>query len=141
MNPFSSQHLLPVQTRASSVIEKILSRDFVRCDDAFPKYITSSDIRPGGIPSYLGPGEACALSTPLFGPVKPPQSLCAEIDMLPQLAQPILNIIYRSQNTDFQKQCRSLLRARSVFPICRVELIYPAVPTEEQQCRLRELFG
>ncbi|KAF9778730.1 hypothetical protein BJ322DRAFT_486796 [Thelephora terrestris] len=37
--------------------------------------------------------------------------LGAEIDMFPQVVQPILNIISRSQNPAFQKQCRMLLRS------------------------------
>ena len=42
--------------------------------------------------------------------VKSVQFICAEMDVFPQVAQPMLNIIARSQNPAFQNRCRKLLR-------------------------------
>ena len=42
--------------------------------------------------------------------IKSVQLLCAEMDVFPQVAQPMLNIIARSQNPAFQKRCGKLLR-------------------------------
>ncbi|KAF9651367.1 hypothetical protein BDM02DRAFT_3184620 [Thelephora ganbajun] len=87
VNPFSSQHLLPIQNMVSSVVERVLSRDFVR---RYPL---------------------------IFGVWR--NSIGAEMAMFPQVNQPILNIIARSKNTTFQKQCRRLLRASFVFSSLR----------------------
>ena len=131
MNPFSPQHLLPVQNMVSCVVEKVISRDFVRWDP-LSSMNRSSDARLGVILSSSVLGETYASSIPLFfGLVEPVQSLGTEMDVFPQVAQPILNIIARSQNPAFQGQCRKVLRASIISPICGVELTFAKVAAEE----------
>jgi hypothetical protein len=69
-----------------------------------------TDARLGIILLSSAPGEMCASLSLAFCLIKFVQFLCAEMDVFPQVAQPILNILARSQNPAFQKQCRKLLR-------------------------------
>ena len=66
-----------------------------------------------------------------FALIEPAQSLGTEMDVFPQVAQPVLNIIARSQNNTFQKQCRRILKASIVFLIYRVELMCTKVSAKE----------
>lgn len=66
-----------------------------------------------------------------FALVEPVQSLCAEMDVFPEVAQPVLNVIARSQNPAFQKQCRKVLRASVISPIRGVGLIFAKVAAKE----------
>ena len=67
----------------------------------------------------------------IFSLVEPVQFLGAEMDAFPQVAQPILNIIGRSQNPAFQRQCRKVLRASVISSVCGVDLIFVKVAAKE----------
>lgn len=85
----------------------------------------------GDIPLFLVLGETYASPFLLPSLIEPAQSLGIEMGAFPQLVQPILNIIARSQNPAFQKQCGGLLRVSVIFPGHRLELTCTTVAAEE----------
>jgi hypothetical protein len=52
VNPFSPQHLLPVQNIVGFIIEKVLSRDFVRYGNTPPNGLTGLRLDQT-LPSYI----------------------------------------------------------------------------------------